>query len=345
MYLLKAKPKLSQSPDISELYEKLELRDRKGSPFFVIVDNKRNSFENWLYKERPTSVVAYVIQLILRGSGNLIDVGAHIGTVSIPVAQLGTRVFSFEMHPENCIKLSIGRYINKLPNLYVTQAAVTDKDRVLYFVSSGPWASISKVPSSAMVAGYRLDMLMEMSNLTPPSRLRGDVVIKIDVEGHDHKVLLGADSTIKKYRPVIIYESMMGASKEGSLAAAIFLRDREYIFFEIHENAFVPVDEMGRQESFLMDYLAVPRSKADRILSRIKKGMPVRPLTPYERLKCVRIAAESNESIEHPLHAINVLAEWEFSDRSMARFASEVASNLRNHQDELVRGIASKRLR
>jgi len=64
--------------------------------------------------------------------------------------------------------------------------------------------------------------------------------IKIDVEGYEYKVLLGAKETIKKYRPVLLVEQ-----NRGNLNAIELLKTWNY--------SCVGVDKIQNH-----DYLMVP---------------------------------------------------------------------------------------
>jgi len=66
-------------------------------------------------------------------------------------------------------------------------------------------------------------------------------IIKIDTEGSDYQVLLGAQNTIQKMRPFIMIEVSLNTYKE----IAIFFQENNYRLFNyVYENdSFIPVNE------------------------------------------------------------------------------------------------------
>jgi len=50
-----------------------------------------------------------MLKKTLNGTGTLLDIGAHIGTIALPVAATGSRVVAIEMNPANCCVLFTAR--------------------------------------------------------------------------------------------------------------------------------------------------------------------------------------------------------------------------------------------
>jgi tRNA G37 N-methylase Trm5 len=88
---------------------------------------------------RHFSHLASLFLQLLRDDGTLIDLGANIGTVCLPVAASGRRVIAVEMNPRNVLKLALAALVNRFPNLRIVQAAVTDTDGVVGHVGDAAW--------------------------------------------------------------------------------------------------------------------------------------------------------------------------------------------------------------
>jgi FkbM family methyltransferase len=130
------------------------------------------------------------------------DVGAHAGYHSLLCALLvgsSGRVIALEPNPKN--RESIERQLSANPEAPVSISSYALSDRC------GPHALDTSHGNSQghlsdegefIVETRQIDFLIEHEEFPEPD------VIKIDVEGHEEQVLLGALATIDKCRPVIL---------------------------------------------------------------------------------------------------------------------------------------------
>jgi FkbM family methyltransferase len=121
-----------------------------------------------------------------------VDVGAHIGTWAFELAKRFHRVYAFEPQPENfeCLKENVGtRAVLSTAALGSSPGRCGIKQ---HGANSGCWALApgDEVPV-CMLDEY------DLSNVD---------LLKIDVEGNEGDVLLGARSTLKRSHPVVIFE-------------------------------------------------------------------------------------------------------------------------------------------
>ena len=79
---------------------------------------------------------------------------------------------------------------------------------------------------------------LSIEQLRPGERIG---FIKIDVEGHEHAVLLGAEATIDKHRPIVLLETEY---RHGAPIAAIFelFTARGYLAKILHAGRMTEVD-------------------------------------------------------------------------------------------------------
>jgi FkbM family methyltransferase len=146
------------------------------------------------------------------------DVGANVGLYAIPSARAADAtgaVFAFEPVPRNLTYLRRHVALNHLHNVHVIDAAVSDRPGE---VRMGPGASPSEAAMSEdgpwVVRAVPLDAWRAETNTPAPG------LIKIDVEGHEHRVLAGAIETLKRARPVV-FLSIHGAAQAEACRAIL----------------------------------------------------------------------------------------------------------------------------
>ena len=100
-----------------------------------------------------------MLKKTLNGTGTLLDIGAHIGTIALPVAATGSRVVAIEMNPANCLRLIHGAIVNRLRNFWVVPFAASDFDGIAAFAGTDAWGYISKEAAALPTMCARLDTL------------------------------------------------------------------------------------------------------------------------------------------------------------------------------------------
>lgn len=138
----------------------------------------------------------------VRNGATVYDVGAHAGYHSLLCALLvgpSGRVIAFEPNPRN--RESIKRQLSANPaaSVTITPYALSDLcETVALDTSHGSGQGHLSDEGDFSVEARTIDFLIEHEDFPAPD------VIKIDVEGHEEQVLLGALETIDKCRPVIL---------------------------------------------------------------------------------------------------------------------------------------------
>ena len=126
------------------------------------------------------------------------DIGAYVGDTALwfskAVGPQG-KVYAFEPEPSNFAKLKANLERNKVTNVIPLQLALSENEGEMR-VSSGAGSSvITQAGTGKSVKVTTIDNFVEANTLP-----RVDF-IKMDVEGHELKVLKGADETIKTFKP------------------------------------------------------------------------------------------------------------------------------------------------
>jgi FkbM family methyltransferase len=166
----------------------------------------------------------------LPADGVMYDIGANLGTVSIPIARQrpNARLFAFEAQQGIHHLLSRNVALNGLKNVQTFPWAVGERDGDVDFPSP-PLSSVgnfggvgrdAKISMTASVPMKRLDSL----DLPPPN------LMKIDVEGFDLEVVQGGLELVRKHKPVVFYEALRPA-KTAALNAVMLAEGYRLFWF------------------------------------------------------------------------------------------------------------------
>jgi FkbM family methyltransferase len=146
-----------------------------------------------------------------------IDVGAHIGSYTIPIAKKAQKVIAFEPNKYTFELLTKNISLNNLTNIEAYNVAVSKKRGVVSFTyeDQSSYSRIIDSDQSTSVAVVENVKAHDNNNIHLVNTIDLDGVllkedrvdwIKIDVEGHELDVLEGAMQTIRMHKPKIIIE-------------------------------------------------------------------------------------------------------------------------------------------
>jgi len=132
------------------------------------------------------------------------DVGSHAGYFAVTNALLvrpGGSVVAFEPRQSNVASIERQLRLNPDLSIRLLQIAVSDRDGFAMFDESpGSSEGALSTKGGTRVAIRSIDSLVGSGEIPPPS------LIKIDVEGHEQKVLEGAVATIAAHQPIILLD-------------------------------------------------------------------------------------------------------------------------------------------
>lgn len=137
--------------------------------------------------------------------GVALDIGAHIGLFSVVMARMvgpSGRVFSFEPTPfTNAVLRQTVQLNRPNDNIEVRNEAVADRARQVAFYDTGDTVSNansmvrpSRSARELVVEAVSVDKFIDTRKLAPSC-------MKIDVEGAEYNVLVGAQRTYELYHP------------------------------------------------------------------------------------------------------------------------------------------------
>lgn len=174
-----------------------------------------------------------------------IDVGANMGTYTIMLGKLGLKTFAFEPSVENYRALKINILLNKLE----TQATgfnfgLDHIDRKASFIFDPVNTGASHLSSAEFydrvtdARGLKTEVkLMMLDNVYQKLELNESdrILMKIDVEGMEEGVLLGAKKFIQSFSNLILVIESVHSGKEKL----------QKVLSEIAHFEFIEVDDMN----------------------------------------------------------------------------------------------------
>ncbi len=196
-------------------------------------------FINGIYEKETSD---FIISKIPEG-GVYIDIGANIGSITIPVIKnkKNVKVICIEASRSVYSYLEANCRTNKLENIVLINKAISDKDdEVMNFYS--PTGQFGKGHFSndlndemEKVSTIRLDTLLKKYDITKPD------FIKVDIEGYEYYAFKSAGEMLEvSAAPDILFEFEDWAEKRAAGLkpgdAQLYLLERGYKLFVLKKN-------------------------------------------------------------------------------------------------------------
>ncbi len=167
----------------------------------------------------------------LFAAGTAIDIGANIGNHSLYFSDYFQKVISFEPNPRTYKVLQLNAELAS--NVVCCNEGISDTNTELLLETCTTNSGRSTITDSknANARSIRVKALDSVINETENVRL-----IKIDVEGHEEKALIGAEQTIRRNKPIILFEQHKEDFFNNSTASIELLKSYGYVNFAVIEN-------------------------------------------------------------------------------------------------------------
>ncbi len=154
----------------------------------------------------------------LRPGMTVIDIGANLGTYSLPMARLvgsDGQVFAYEPGSETRGLLTRSRDINDAKNLDVIGSALSDGERQghLVFGASSELNTLGDSGAGETVHVTTLDRESAARGWRPPD------FVKIDAEGEEERILAGGKDFFERNSPLVMFEIKAGEATNERLRA------------------------------------------------------------------------------------------------------------------------------
>jgi len=167
-----------------------------------------NRFRSFVYGTWEPEVMN-VVAATVRPGMTVIDIGAHIGYYTLFFAKCvgpNGRVVAFEPLPVNFELLKRNIQLNELHNVQTFSQAVFSRNEeiILTVPDDLPYSGDASVYHGRGTKQFRVPAIA-LDTFCDSSGLRPDIV-KMDVEGAEYDVFMGAKKTIGRFRPKLLIE-------------------------------------------------------------------------------------------------------------------------------------------
>jgi|HubBroStandDraft_4_1064222.scaffolds.fasta_scaffold19824_3 FkbM family methyltransferase len=166
-----------------------------------------------------------------------IDVGANVGVHTVRLAKLvggGGRVIAVEADPEMVPRVSQNVRLNGLENVRVVHAAASDHAGDTLLLHRPAETDPNQGRASLLPLPYLTGRTISLPTVTIDDLVSGPVsLVKIDVEGHERQVVMGAEGTIAEYRPSFVFEYAPELLADRGMSPCEWLSGRGYRLFDI----------------------------------------------------------------------------------------------------------------
>lgn len=196
------------SCSISEVLDPIYPVEHSGEKYFFSCLNNLTRWRVETYFTKEPETIEWIDTF--KSNEVLFDIGANMGLYSIYAAKRGVRVIAFEPESQNYALINKNLYLNKLSEkVCCLNIALSDKDTVDYlyipvfqaggaincFGSATDWENKSFNPSFKQGAvSFSLDSFLSFYPEYFPAH------IKIDVDGIEPKIIMGAKRTLSDHR-------------------------------------------------------------------------------------------------------------------------------------------------
>lgn len=187
-------------------------------------------------------------------SGIAIDVGANIGNHTIFFAEKFSSVIAFEPNPKvfQLLQFNTGPY-----NVKAYNVGLSNSSGYLKFQENSSNIGASCIISKENDQNEFTTFEIETKTLDAITAEIDSTIslLKIDIEGHELQALQGAIKTIKKHKPVILFEQQPEDIKHGSSASVDLLRSYDYGFYTCKSKYYLGNSFASKLFSLVLVYI------------------------------------------------------------------------------------------
>ncbi|MDB9446463.1 FkbM family methyltransferase [Anabaena sp. CS-542/02] len=194
--------------------------------------------------------------------GDLIDVGANLGVVSLILAKrfFSRKVHSFEPNPSTFSSLKKNTELNKCNNVLLQNIVVADHNGEIAFNADPTYRGTTSISQE----GEHLINLpcITLDNYAKSHSIENISFLKVDVEGYEELVFSGAIELLREKRVnLIYYEVCPNNAKKAGLdpkKPTQILLDHGYSIYKLIENGSLVEGNISQIDSVILDnWLAI----------------------------------------------------------------------------------------
>ena len=160
---------------------------------------------------RDTELLVALLEEVLEPDSDCLDVGAHAGSILREMVRVAPRGRHVAWEPLPAFAAGLRE---AFPGVEVREAALGDSagTRVFAHVLGDPgWSGFLARPTPSQSPVEELTVTVERLDDALPDGVR-PAFVKIDVEGAEEEVLLGALETLRRHRPLVAFEHGLGSA-------------------------------------------------------------------------------------------------------------------------------------
>ena len=235
---------------------------------------------------------------LLHRPGTLVDIGAHDGLLTIPLARLpGSRVLAFEPLPsafarlQAALRVAFGAAPANVECHHLAlgdhQGSITLAMPVVDGVAQEQWASTAKDYAAHVSARVTVERFTVPMRTLDDFALTDVTAIKLDAEGAEYEILRGARETLLRCRPVLTLEVEERHRAGSTYAVPAYLDALGYdVFFEL-KGAWHPMADLDRatmqraspdpsvfeaSDPYVFVFYALPREDSAAMLETLRRA-------------------------------------------------------------------------
>ena len=234
-----------------------------GEPFRYALDetDQIGAILYWYGWQRWERLVVPHFLRLLDQTKVFLDIGSHTGVYSLLACahRKDIQVRAFEPNPRIFKKLLRNVEINGFGDRCIlSPAALSDScgTATFYLPEDPTMGTLEPEIYSSLIEG-QITVERSTADTMIPADVRVDL-IKIDVEGHEHQVMLGMTRILKENRPVLIFECLPDGPTELISSA---LKDSGYQVCLIGEHGLEPASAVVPPSVELSNFLAYHPSR------------------------------------------------------------------------------------
>ena len=185
--------------------------------------------------------IVRVWQTLAKGAGVVFDIGANAGIYSLAALAVEPRavVHAFEPTPEIAQRLRKTAAMNALSSLQVHELAISDEGGRAILTrwrgddGANEGMNYLGAPENAALEQLKVNTV-RLDDFCESNRIGRIDLLKLDIQGHEHAALLGAETLIRSGRiGKVLMELNWGTGRPGDCAASLsvkLLEDAGYRF-------------------------------------------------------------------------------------------------------------------
>ena len=215
-------------------------------------------------------------EALCRRAAKIVELGANVGYYTIAGGAVATGAYSaYEPHPRSCAALRRNLELNGIDRVLVVEAAAVPEPTPTHVELVCPTGTDRGAPSGAMVKGSpfegddpdRETESVVVNAVAFAAAIDGSDLVKIDVEGLEAQLLVGAWAQLCAEKPAVMVEIHDHNKDLRSLLPRLML-DLDAVAYAMRRDYLVPVGPDVLEDGSLFDtchtwdYLIVPAGRA-----------------------------------------------------------------------------------